>query len=109
MDEWIRIGDDEFAPFGKHTCLFAFQKGSYSITSDQSDQNYLTIEYQGKKELWHIMRKDKKGDEFKLSGSADWIPEIVAKPYWYELILCNKPTITYWGDRVVHRIDCSLE
>ena len=103
----MRIGDDEFALFGAHYYRFAFSGGQYSIRVDQSDQNYLTVEYQGATEYWPIQWKEKKGKKFRLSGQADRVPEIIDDLYWYELVLDAEPTITYWGDRVVYRTDHS--
>ena len=107
MDNWVRIGDDEIAPFGKRLCHFAFPQGCYSILVDQADQDYLDVVYQEKTERWHIDLKHQKGNEFRLSGMADWIPELMDNHYWYDLFLGDEFIITYWGDDVVYRTDRS--
>jgi len=107
MDDWIRIGDDDVAPFGVRLLHFAFPDGSYSISIDQSDQDNIEVQYLGKVELWPIDLKHRKGNEFRLSGSADWTPELMDDHCWFELFFGNEVKITYWDDRVVYRTDYS--
>ena len=105
MNDWVRIGDDELAPFGVQSHCFAFPHGRYLISVDQSNQNYVDVVYQGKTERWPIDLKHQKGDNFRLSGMADWIPELMDDYCWYELFLGKELKITYWGNRVVYRTD----
>ncbi len=102
MEKWHRIYDDETAQFGSHTSKFNFPEGSYKLNVDQSEQNFIEANYQETKEQWPVQRKEQKGSEFKLSGIAWVTPEIGLKDtYWFELLICLSPQVTFWGDRVV--------
>ncbi|PCI03117.1 MAG: hypothetical protein COB78_10935 [Hyphomicrobiales bacterium] len=95
MEDWIRIDDDELATFGKLQYKFAFSADSYSITIDPAIPDYLIIEYQGKFERWPIEMKHRKHNEFRISGFADWVPELMATWSWFELFLDDDPKIIY--------------
>ncbi|MCP4360633.1 MAG: hypothetical protein GY796_21710, partial [Chloroflexi bacterium] len=77
MEKWIRIGDDEIAQFGNHSWQFSFPDGTYTITASQSEQDKISVGYYGKTEDWPIQRKEQSGTLFKISGLADWTPEIL--------------------------------
>ena len=105
MDRWTRIGDDQDAQFGRQSLRFEHNDISYMITVDQSDQGTVSVEHDGKSEHWPVSLKEYNGEYFKLSGQADWVPELLDYVCWFELILNDAPKITYWGDREVYRID----
>ena len=78
------------------------------ISADQSDQGYVSVEHERKTERWPISLIKHNGEHFKLSGTADWTPELMDDVYWFELFLDDMPKITYWGDRVIYRVDRAL-
>ena len=101
----MRIGDDEVAKFGRQALRFQHNDVSYTIILDQSEQDIVLVEHDGKSEDWTVWLKEYNGEHFKLSGQADWVPEILDEICWFELTLNDAPKITYWGDRVIYRID----
>ncbi|WP_400087728.1 hypothetical protein [Yoonia sp. R78084] len=106
MEQWHRIYDDETAQFGNVTWKFEFPEGDYGLTVNQSDQNFVNVNYQEATEHWPIQLKEQKGSEYKLSGMAWATPEIgLAETCWFELLISSNPQITFWGDRVIIRTD----
>ena len=112
-DGWERLAD-EYRVFNEDKVFhFLGPKGAYSIKffaefQDRTGNyaNWAKV-FKGQEEAeWDITRKDRRGDVYKISGSADWIPEIVPDYCWYELeIGPDGAKITYWGDRVIIRTD----
>ena len=105
MTDWLRIGDDEIAQYGEHSWVFRFPNGTYRLTVSEDEQDDILVQLLDKKEYWPVNRKEKSGSVFKLSGMADWVPEILETVCWFELIISPKPKITYWGDRIIYRTD----
>ncbi|MCP4385537.1 MAG: hypothetical protein GY798_29680 [Hyphomicrobiales bacterium] len=108
MTNWLRIGDHETALFGNRRWEFKFSGGTYLLVATEADQEFISIEYNNKTELWPIALKEKSGDTYKLSGMADWVPEILEDVRWFELFICPAPNITYWGDSVIYRTDFTI-
>ncbi len=105
MENWIEIGDDEIAQFGKHSYFFKFEDNEYNVIVDQSEQGFLLLEHEGNKDRWGIEVKKQLGSSFKISGMAFGFSNILSDAYWYELHLSEEPKIVYWGNQVIYRID----
>ncbi|WP_419905312.1 hypothetical protein [Kiloniella sp.] len=105
MDKWFRVYEDEIALFGQKEIQFSFPEGRYSIVVDETNQDMISVEYDGNKEHWSIELKEKKDGYFRLSGLSNEIPELMIDHYWFELSIGCETATTYWGDRVIYRID----
>jgi hypothetical protein len=105
MSEWLRIRNDEIACFGEHSFVFSFPNGTYKLTISESEQHDAIVEFLDKKDYWSILCKEQSDSTFKVSGNTGGPSEILEDFYWYELIICSKPMINYWGDRVILRTD----
>ncbi|MEM1086386.1 MAG: hypothetical protein AAGH90_01555 [Pseudomonadota bacterium] len=105
MARWTRIGDDDFAPFGKRHIVFLDTRGEYEIALDEENQKTISVAFKGETELWYIDVKESDGANFRLSGMADFYPQLMDSGYWYELDLSERAVISYWGDRVLYRRD----
>lgn len=105
MAQWQRIGEDEFASYGKRSIVFAYPGGTYQVTVDDNDQNYIRMQHAGKEERWNIEIKVACNGAFRLAGVAYKTDDLLDDTYWYELSLTSPSTITYWGNQVVARSD----
>ena len=105
MVEWKQVSDDSVLIENERTLLFDFPGGEYAVVLKPSSQELLTIRFCESEELWPIMTKAIKGTDNKFSGLADWVPEILGEVCWYELILGETCSMTYWGDQVIYRTD----
>jgi hypothetical protein len=105
MRTWKRIPDDQPLSLDRREHRFSFPGGSYAIIWDPSWQHTLTVDYDGSREKWSVNIREIADDEVRLSGMADWVPEILGEACWFELVIGNQPSITYWGDRVIYRQD----
>ena len=105
MDKWSQISDDTVVVMEDRVLWFDCPRGEYSLVLKQSSPEIITVRFGDKEEAWPIMTKAIKGLEYKLSGLADWVPEILAEVCWFELEIGVQCTITYWGDQVINRID----
>lgn len=108
MTAWLKIDDDELAMFGERNWEFEFPNGTYNLTASETEQNYVFMEFQGKKERWPINLKQQSGSIFKLSGFAYCAPGILTDICWFELHVAPSPLIKYWGDRIVYRTDFAV-
>jgi hypothetical protein len=109
VSSWLRIGDDELLHVGYRELRFAFAKGEYTIVWDPTSQHCVTVLHEGSKETWSVSLREVYGSRARLSGSADWAPEILEEVCWFELVLGDQATITYWGDKVIYRVDSLSE
>jgi len=108
MNEWLKIENDEIACFGEHSFVFSFPNGTYKLTISETEQHDAIVEFLDKKDYWSILYKEQSGRNFKLSGNTGGPSGILDVSYWYELIVCSKPKINYWGDRIVLRTDFAV-
>lgn len=105
MDEWTQASDDEVLVRDDIRLNFVFAGGVYSIILEAGARYSLSVEYNGETEIWPILRQEIRGSDIRLSGHADWVPEILEDACWYVLEIGAKPQITYWGDQVIYRVD----
>jgi hypothetical protein len=105
MKNWKRIPDDQRLSLDRREHRFSFPGGSYAITWDPSLQHALTVDHDGSREEWSVELREVSDYEIRLSGMADWVPEILGEPCWFELLIGDQPSITYWGNQVIYRQD----
>lgn len=105
MSKWTRIGDDDYAPFGKRTITFLIGGTLYFVAVDESDQEEILVTYGAATRPWGILYKETNSRVFRLSGMTwgrgdpHWDEETMG--HWFELTLTARSTLRYWGDRVV--------
>ena len=106
MKHWDRVGDDQVAHFGTHSFLFRSPVGTYVISVNEEQQDFIEVRQGDEVEYWPIERKEHCGLKFKLSGVAWPMSQIdLADYYWFELSMEPNAEIKYWGDQVLHRVD----
>lgn len=106
---WSRILDDEILELARNEVRFRFSAGEYSLVWDPGTQHSLKVVYGGDGEVWHLFLRERSGGDVKLSGMADWVPEILGEACWFEFVISDEPTVTYWGDRVIYRQDVAAD
>lgn len=113
MSKWTRIGDDDYASFGKRTIAFPIGGDLYFVAVDESDQKNILVTYGAATRPWGIEHKEANAGVFRLSGMTwgrgdpHWDEETLG--HWFELILTKRSTLRYWGDRVVRHEDVEAE
>ena len=83
----------------------AFARGEYTIILEAGARYSLKVEHNGETEVWPISVQEVRGSDIRLSGLADWVPEILENACWFVLEIGSKPQITYWEDKVINRVD----
>ncbi len=109
MSGWMRIGDDEFAKFGKKKVRIEAAGEYYFIFVDERDQTSVQVSYDNLEVYWRIELKLKKGGDFKLCGISRPLPGILSDVHWYEFVLSPSIVITYWGDQAIFRSDRGIQ
>ncbi len=87
---------------------FKGPNGEYQIHLSPRNQNALIVQYEGEERQWWIETKETSASDIRLCGMADWVPQILGKACWFELMIGPERLITYWGDRVIYRKDLAL-
>ena len=105
MDHWTQISDDAVVVKKDRILFFNCPRGEYALVLERSSPESIRVRFDNKEEFWTISTKAVSGSNYKLSGLADWVPEILADVCWFELVLGAECSITYWGDQVIHRKD----
>ena len=105
MSKWTRIPDG--TPWIKKERKFRFHgpNGPYTITLSPSSLEYLRINFDNAEELWPMNIVEVQGSTFKISGLADWVPEILLDECWYEFVIGSERAITYIGSKGYRRKD----
>jgi len=109
LDHWTQISDDAVVVKKDWILRFNCPRGEYTLVLEPSSPEIIRVRFDNEEKFWPITTKAVNGSYYKLSGLADWVPEILADVCWFELILGAECSITYWGDRVIHRKDNALE
>lgn len=104
-ESWQRIPDNEAFDLGRREIRFRFPRGCYLVVWDPTLQHEVTVEFDGSKETWPLSIREADGDRARLQGMADWVPEILGDVCWFELVIDDQASITYWGNQVVYRQD----
>jgi hypothetical protein len=108
VSSWKRIGDDEFASFGKRTSSFSSPAGNYAIFIDEDDQGSVYALMGDETLRWGVDVKMEYNGVFLLSGMTFGTNVFLADWYWYEIILSSPAVISYWGDRILFRKDYEI-
>ena len=61
----------------------------------------------GARETWRLFLRERSVGNVKLSGTADWVPEILGDACWFEFVISGEPGMTYRFYRVIHRQDAA--
>lgn len=102
---WNRVPDNEVLELERSEVCFGFPGGEYSLIWNPAAQHSLEVAYCGSRETWHLFLRESAGSDVKLCGMADWVPEILGDVCWFEFVISDQPTITYWGNQVIYRQD----
>lgn len=105
MDGWSQVSDDDVIVKDNLRLKFAFARGEYTIILEAGARYSLKVEHNGETEVWPISVQEVRGSDIRLSGLADWVPEILENACWFVLEIGSKPQITYWEDKVINRVD----
>ena len=108
MDDWTRIADDTVLFRETLELKFRSPNGEYLIVLGPHRNEQLVVHHKKQVEIWPVMTKAKRENGYKICGLADWVPEILTDVCWYELIIGPEVSITYWGDKVINRVDVAL-
>ena len=105
MSTWTRISDDGKIIDREMSVEFTGPNGAYEIHLSPQNQSALIVHFEGEQDEWPIEVKETSASGIRLSGVADWVPQIIGQLCWYELVIGAERLITYWSDRVVYRED----
>ena len=87
--------------------------GPYELSFTPYDEwdGKITTTIAGVPMVWQVVRSDEEPDgTFTLSGMTVGSDEIWNDQFWFELVVRPLPrAITYFGDRVVWRVDAAAE
>lgn len=108
MSNWNRVGDNQKAAFGLRDIVFPLADGSYVLNVNDDNQDYLICRHGESEERWEILLKESNGSDFRLSGMTHSSPGILEDAAWFQLVLNERPTVSYWGDQVLIRKDAAL-
>jgi hypothetical protein len=105
MSEWRRISEDDFASFGDNELHFNSKDHEYVVRVAETEQNRIAVLYGDQVFEWPIELKEQKDSEFRLSGLAMNAQDFLGDVYWFELLICENPEISYWANRIRVRQD----
>jgi len=108
MSDWVDVSDDTHLIDEALKLNFIGSNGPYSIMLDTTAQDWISVHFGNKFRRWPIHTKAKSVAGYRLSGMADWTPEILGEACWFELKIIPRSSITYWADRKIYRTDISL-
>ena len=108
MVNWIQLADYEQLFDDVLELKFKSPNGEYQIVLEPQNNEELIVRHKNESEIWPIMTKAKFGKNYKVCGLADWVPNIVNEVAWFELIIGEKTSITFWGNQVINRVDAIL-
>lgn len=105
-----RIGDDDFAGFGRKeiTARRSDNGDIYLVVADDSDQYRVRFTYNGIELLLHVERKFiSPGGVYTLSGGLSDPKDVfgIERYAWVELLLTSPAALSYWGDAILLRQD----
>ncbi|KQT50239.1 hypothetical protein ASG47_19810 [Devosia sp. Leaf420] len=109
-EDWQRIGDDDFAGFGRrHIAVRRSDNGdTYLVVADDSDQYQVRLTYDGVELLLDVERKFISPEGvYRLSGGlSDRGDRFGIERYaWVELLLTSPAVVSYWGNAILLRQD----
>lgn len=109
-EEWKRIGDNDFAGFGRKniTARRSDNGKTYVIVADDSDQHQIRFIYDGTELLLDVDRKFISPEGvYRLSGGlGDHLDRFGIEKYaWADLLLTSPAVLSYWGNAILLRQD----
>jgi len=107
MDAWQRIPEEKNPNYGKRSFAFPLGSGFYKVSIDEAHPFEFLVTYQSESWTWPIEIIEQSGESFRISGMAFSAPPVLPDTYWFEFRCDKDPRITYWGDRVIFRVDHS--
>lgn len=110
LEDWQRIGDNEFAGFGRKEIMARRSDigDIYLIVADDSDQDRVRFMYNGVELLLNVERKFISPDGiYRLSGGlSDRGDDFGIERYaWVEVLLTAPAVFSYWGNAILLRRD----
>lgn len=102
---WERIPEDVPYLERERSIKFAVGNYSYSLRLVPSSPTKIQFEANERTENWIVETVKRSRNRLSLRGFAFDVPGIKQKECWYELELGSVSKITFWGDRVILRID----
>ena len=108
MSTWTRIPDDDQFIEQELTLSFLGPNGPYQITLAPTHIDRIFVRFEGEDEQWIVSVKEANASGLRLSGVADWVPQILEQSCWFELTVGVERLIRYWRNRAIHREDVEL-
>ena len=109
-DDWQRIGDNDFACFGRReiTARRSDNGDTYLIVADDSEQDRLRLNYKGYEFFLEVEHKFISPEGvYRLSGGLSDPRDVfgIEKYAWVELLLTSPAVLSCWGNAILLRQD----